>query len=396
MLYIDIIKEKLAKILGENPLLQDYPKDAPLSEIGLDSLGFVSLVVALEEALSIEVPDSELLMDNFSTLEKIDERLCRYMQKTDIVLKKCLVLDCDGVLWDGIACEGEIIPNNSFQEQLVNLYKSGILLCLCSKNDSFAIDEVFEKYNEMPLKKEHILLEKVNWSDKADNIKAIAKELNIGLDSIVFIDDSDYEIGAVKGLLPEVTAIKFEEKMSLKGLFGADFTTIESQNRTDLYIQQRSREKAKRSFDSTQEYNASLQTKTQIKVMESADIPRVSELSMRTNKFSLSMKRYDAKTLENMLLSQEYSVFTMSASDIYGDMGIVGAAVLHIGDVAIIEAFMLSCRVIGRGFELELLDKVKEAAADFGCVSLSGVYLQTEVNSHFASFYSENGVAIYG
>lgn len=390
---IRCLSDVLEKDLSE---VQTIGKAEDLSSFGMDSITFIRFILAVEEAFGITINDSDLLFTKFDTLGKVHTTLQKYLGNGSAIYKKCIVLDCDNVLWQGIASEDKIIPNIEFQTEIVNLYENGVLISLCSKNDEFAVKEIFDRHSEMPLRWEYVLVPKINWNDKVDNIKAIAEELNISTDSMVFVDDSDYEIGAVESLLPEVLTIKFEDEVSLQGLFDTGFLTDEGKNRTELYIQQKSREKAKQSYNTIEEYNDSLQTKVGIKPAEIKDIPRIGELSLRTNQFNLSMKRYDEATLEKLITSNEYCVLAMSSSDIYGDMGVIGAAVLHINGCAIIEAFMQSCRVIGRGFECQLLAQIKRIATEKNCTEISGIYIETEKNSKFASFYEDNGVTLYG
>lgn len=397
-------KEKLLECLSKTikkdiSEVKEIEETAILSDYGLESITFIQFIVAVEDTLGITVNDSDLLFSNFDTLEKMFTTLGKYLKNEFKVCKKCLVLDCDNILWKGIAAEGEIIPNISLQEKAVSLSEKGVLICLCSKNDEAVVREAFESHKDMPIKWEQIVAYRINWLDKAENIKSLAKELNIATDSMVFIDDSDYEIGAVEALLPEVLALKLvmgqeQSEIDLHELFDIEILTEEGKNRSELYIQQKSREKAKQRFNTIEDYNASLQTKLNIRPATAEDFPRIIEMSLRTNQFNLSMKRYDKAALYKIGMSDKYMVTVMEASDIYGDMGIIGTSVLRFSDIPCIEAFMLSCRVIGRGFEYSLLSKLKQLAADKGCESISGIYFKTEKNARFENFYTDNGIVL--
>ena len=166
-----------------------------LSEIGLDSLRFIELVVALEDEFQIEIWDSDLLFQKFSTLSNLYSMLSSYLTP----VKKCLILDCDNVLWKGIAGEEKIQVDGdvlAFRKELIALYQKGVLLCLCSKNEPETIHQAFQD-ERMLLKEEYILLSKINRTDKASNLLDIADELSLFPDSFVYADDMPYELGLV-------------------------------------------------------------------------------------------------------------------------------------------------------------------------------------------------------
>ena len=388
-------KEKILSLLSEHleivsEQLEAYSYESPLMDLGLTSLKLISFIVELEELFGIEIYDSDLLFENFSTLEKTFDTLKKYFVK-DISIKKCLVLDADNVLWKGISGEEDIVIDNQvldFQNALLDLYHRGVLLCVCSKNEEFLVDRSFLE-NEMPLNKEHFVCFIANKSDKVTNICAIAENLNLSLDSMVFVDDSDYEMGFVSVNLPEVECIKFDySDMSVAKRITELFEGVQMTsdlNRTKLYSEQKFREKEKLKFTSVEEYNASLLTQAVVSRARQKDCARLAELSVRTHQFNLSAKIYTEDQISEMLTSSEYEVLSLDAEDKYGKMGIVGMAVLKEG---IIEAFMLSCRVFDRGFEFVLLDALKKASSK----TLSGVYVATDKNKRYSRFYTDNGV----
>lgn len=394
-------KEKILLLLGnivEKDIneINNLPDNTNLSDIGLNSIRFIQLIVAIEEEFDIEINDSDLLLSNFETLELLYHTLQKYFNSE--VMKKVLILDCDNVLWHGISGEEEISTDETilhFQNELVSLYNKGILLCLCSKNEQTNIDEAF---NALPMIiiKEYIALEKINLNDKASNIKSISEELNLSLDSFVFIDDSDYEIGLINAILPEIETVKADySDMSfinkITELFGEQIS--QDLNRTKLYKEQKKREKAKLLYSSVEEYNNSLETEficTNASIKQSG---RISELSKRTNQFNLTSNRYSNIDIENLIYNDKNLVISLSVKDKYGDMGIVSAAVMKIMESnAIIESFFLSCRVFGRGFEAIMLDEIKKQC---GNKKVYGVYVATQKNGRYSEFYPQNGVEIY-
>lgn len=390
-------KQKITALLAEElevspSELEKYHSETPLTEIGLTSLRFISFVVKLEEAFGIEILDSDLLFENFRTIDEVFATLQKYFVE-DHPIKKCLILDADGVLWKGISGEEDIVIDKQvldFQTALLDLYNRGILLCVCSKNEDFLIDRSFVD-TRMLLKKDNFVSILSNRIDKVTNICTIADELNLSFDSMVFVDDSDYELGFVSVNLPEVQCIKFDyydtyviEK--ILELF-ADIQATSDINRTQLYLEQKSREKEKLRFTSVEEYNASLMTSAVIRRASTEDCARLAELSVRTHQFNLSARSYTEEQLRQMLTDAEYNIFALSVDDKYGKMGIVGMAVLK-GNL--IESFMISCRAFDRNFEFSLLEALKETSSD----SLMGKYVETDKNKRYASFYADNGVDV--
>ena len=159
--------------------LLQMPPASDLSKAGLESIKFIQFIVLLEEEMGITVRDSDLLLTNFNTREKLFATLSKY-EGQNTALKKCLVVDCDNVLWLGVAAEDGVdqirieTEQLRFQNLLVDLYERGVLLCLCSKNEDGILQQVWEAHPDMPLKRRHIIREKVNWKDKADNIRDLA------------------------------------------------------------------------------------------------------------------------------------------------------------------------------------------------------------------------------
>ena len=350
--------------------------------------------MALEEEFEIEILDSDLIMTNFETVEMLFSTLEKYFTPKS-TLKKVLICDCDNVLWHGISGEEEIYIDAAilkFQETLIELYNRGILICLCSKNEPENIETIFNTL-EMPVKKNHILISKINLTDKATNIKEIALELNLSADSFVFVDDSKYELDLVSSIIPDITTVladysncNFIEK--IKGFFDGSSTDI---NRTQQYRNQKEREKEKQRYASAEEFNASLKTEVKCETASSDQAARISELSQRTNQFNLSDVRYTEEKINYFIRDEGYCVYVLSASDKYGDMGLVGAAVVRKTENPVIIGFFLSCRVFGRGFEEHFLNQIKSNSA----VPMYGIYKRTDKNKRFEDFYSKNGVKIY-
>lgn len=284
--------------------------------------------------------------------------------------KKCIVLDCDNVLWGGIISEDGVdgiqLGNSGlgkeyqdFQRFLLTLYYHGVILTVCSKNDVSEVLKVFHTHSGMKLQEEHISYFSCNWNNKADNIKAISKALNIGIDSMVFVDDSDYEIDAVRAELSDITAIKYDRNNIYENL--SCFILRPVQNIDDLKKRAKTyRTNAKRAelfleAASISDYLAQLNSKVDIHKTTLPELARISELSQRTNKCTNGY-RYTVSQIKecfNLGVSQFY---TISVSDKFSDLGIVGALCVKNG---ILEMFSLSCRAMHRNVEGQMLDFVK-------------------------------------
>lgn len=374
--------------------LIEFPANTRLDNIGIDSLKFIQFIVDIEEELHIKINDNDLILSKFETIEELFYTLEKYFDKTS--MKKILISDCDNVLWRGVAGEEDIViseVNIELQKKLIKLYEQGVLLCLCSKNQPANITRAFT-HSSMLLKEEHILLAMIDYNNKPDNVKAIAKELNLSTESIVFLDDSDYEIGLMNAMLPEVSTVKFtyEDDKYLSQLDVYFDVSVTGSNRTQQYREQKEREKDKAKFKTVEEYNLSLQTQFSCKFAITEEAGRIAELSNRTKQFNLSDIRYTEKEIINLLEKDNYSILSFDVKDKYGDMGIVGSAVIkHEGSIHIIEGFFISCRAFGRGFEDKLLDNIRSLFGN----DLVGIYRNNGKNERFANFYSSKGVTPY-
>ena len=286
------------------------------------------------------------------------------------ITKKCVVLDCDNVLWGGILSEDGIEgiqlgssglgrPYQDFGRFMLNLYYHGIIIAICSKNDKSDVLRVFREHDEMILREEHIACFCVNWDNKADNIKAISETLNIGLDSIVFIDDSDFEVQVVKALLPEVTAVKYERDNVYKQLSCFNLKSnidIEKVQRRNLTYQTNElRRILKSGTSSFEEYLNALEMKVDIHKAVPIELSRIVELTRRTNKCT-NGRRYTAQQIKDKL-SNGYELYSVSLSDKFSDLGLVGAIGI---DDDILDLFSLSCRALGRNVEEIMISFIRD------------------------------------
>lgn len=364
-----------------------FPVNSDLTELGMSSLNLVSFIVRLESEFDIEVRDSDLLYDKFSTIDCIFATLTKYFFEDSI--KKVLVLDADNVLWKGVSGEEKIEIDEevySFHKQLLSLYKKGVLLCVCSKNEEDNITKAFQN-EKMIIAKENFVSIIANFKDKASNILELSDNLNLSIDSFVFVDDDKYELGYVTKALPEIVGILLSYK-NINTILQELFQSIKNDttpNRTILYKEQIERQKARKPILSIDEYNRSIGTKTSCFVAKQENAERLTELSKRTHQFNLSDRQYELSEMKSLIEAKEYTVFALTAEDVYGDMGIVGMAVVC-GKT--IETFIISCRVFERNFEEIMLNKITQEIPGL----LQGVYKDNGKNSRFANFYQIHNI----
>ena len=309
-----------------------------------------------------------------SMIGRLAAELASMMRFVSAPEKKAILVDCDNTLWKGIlgedGIEGIQCDRNAqgvmyfqFQEFLLDKKKEGFILGLCSKNNESDVKSAFEKLN-MPLKWDDFLVKKVNWQNKIENLKEVAKELNIGLDSFVFIDDSEFELQSVNMLLPEVTTKKlspvFDDFLKLTDdyCFKRKRVTREDIEKKEQYLAEQKRNDAKSSFHSFEEYIASLGIKSGITINNLTDLPRLSQLTEKTNQFNFNKESLSIAALEK-LIADGNLVYGLRVSDKFGDYGLVGLILVELdGNTGIMRNFLMSCRALGRLIENEFFDYV--------------------------------------
>ena len=287
------------------------------------------------------------------------------------ITKKCLILDCDNVLWGGILSE-DGIENlklggsglgrvyQDFQRFVLSLYYHGVILAVCSKNDLPDVLRMFNEHSEMILREEHIACFQVNWEDKPSNIQKIAEKLNISLDSMVFVDDSPVEIEAVKAMLPEVTTILFKRDMDYEQFscfnLKSNISIANIDKRTETYRTNGFREELKAKYTDYADYIAALEIKMDIHEAAPIGFSRISELTQRTNKCT-NGRRYTVTEIKERINSATVKLYSVSVSDCFSDLGLVGVIEVE-GDA--LTLFSLSCRALGREVEEKMMEFISD------------------------------------
>ncbi len=287
--------------------------------------------------------------------------------------KKVLILDCDNTLWkgvlgedgiDGIECDlnSNGIIHYDLQRFLKERKAEGFLLCICSKNNEDDVREAFEQ-KVMPLKWEDFIIKKINWLDKHENISAIVMELNVGMDSVVFIDDSDFEINAVKTLLPELTTFLFTTNyndfigLTQRYEFKRTIISAEDKEKTNQYKEELLRKNEMNAADSFDTYIKNLQIKLDIKKNDVADFERLSQLTEKTNQFNFNKKYYSVQALKEFIADKNGTIYSLKVSDKYGDYGTTGMLLIeNKSENVVLENYIMSCRILGRRIEDNFFD----------------------------------------
>lgn len=320
---------------------------------------------------------------------------------------KCVVLDLDNTLWGGILGDdgiegielGDSDPTGafrSFQQYIRELGRRGILLAVCSKNDEAVARHAFRTHPGMVLKDEDICVFVANWEDKAANIRRIRNKLNIGFDSMVFLDDNPFERNLVRDLLPEVLVPELPEDPTLYvraiselNLFETASHSAVDLERTGKYRQQEERDAQRTRFADLDTYLASLETKARVVRFEPPDLPRIAQLLQRSNQFNLTTHRHaEAECALMMKDEANFFPFTITVRDLYGDFGLINVVILcHAGETVEVETFVMSCRVLQRGVEQLAMNKVFQYAAHVGARYVVGRYIPTAKNAMVEDFF---------
>jgi FkbH-like protein len=325
-------------------------------------------------------------------------------------LAKCVAVDLDNTLWGGVIGEdgmngirlGQEYPGAAYQElqrALLDLTRRGILLAVCSKNNPADALEAIHGHPGMVLKPRDFAVMRINWEEKARNLREIAAELNIGLDSVAFLDDNPVERQQVREQAPEAIVIDLPDDPMVYARTVRDCAWFErltlseeDRNRGELYAAQRGRAELERSAASKEDFYRSLEQSAEIAPVNGRTLARVAQLTQKTNQFNLTTRRYTEQEVEQMMTSPEWLVRSLKVTDRYADNGLVGVAIARLeGEACEIDAFLMSCRVIGRTVETALLARLAADARERGVRVLKGWFLPTKKNLPAREFYRAHG-----
>jgi len=334
----------------------------------------------------------------------------RYFKAFKGIRKKCIVLDLDNTLWGGIigddgieniklSNDGEGKAFYDFQRELLKLYNRGILLAVNSKNTEDIVLETMEKHPYMVLKPEHFISMKINWNNKAQNMQEIADEINIGLDSLVFLDDSEFEREVIMNKFPEIYTPVLPKDFSeypnfIRQLDVFDFLSLTGDDfaRNKMYKSNIQRDNLRKSTMNIEDFYYSLDMEATINKITPFQVPRIAQMTQKTNQFNLRTQRYTESDIKRFMEDKNYEVYFLSLADKFGDNGIVGTAIINFnGETAFIDSFIFSCRALGRTAETALLNYIVEDVKYKGVKFLQGEYIPTKKNMPCKDFYKDFG-----
>lgn len=332
-------------------------------------------------------------------------------------LVKCVITDLDNTLWhgvigddgiDGIEVGGVGVgeAHHRYQQYLLTLKHRGIILCVCSKNEEAAARLPFQKHSGMALKESDFACFTANWRPKSENIRAMAAELNLGLDSFVFVDDSPFEREEVRSALPEVIVPEFPEDPSgicavmeaLPGLETATRPSAEDLRRTAMYQVEKQRTLLEKQSTSREDFLGGLEMTGLFAPVGGAELSRAAQLIQRSNQFNLRTQRLGTEQLRALASSDGSFACFCSLKDRFGDHGIIAVLCGEARDDSTlwITEWVMSCRVLGRGVEEFIRNNLVKTAQNMGCLKLVGEYLPTEKNAMVAGLYERLGFTRIG
>ena len=340
------------------------------------------------------------------------EELMGYIKADLGINRKCIVLDLDNTLWGGIVGEDGFegiklspqppgMPFIEFQRVILALNERGIILAINSRNNEDEALRVIREHPHMILREDNFASIKINWNDKISNIKAIAEELNIGLDSLVYFDDDPINREVMSKALPEVMTVDLPEDPALyaqKLMSLNDFNTFsiteEDKKRGRMYIEEKKRNHLENSVSNLDDFLSQLGIKIKIRRGDKFTIPRISQLVLKTNQFNLTTKRFQEEDILKFSQDKNMLVGCAQTADKFGDNGITGVFIVQKSPDSSewsIETFLLSCRVMGRRVEYGIMRYILNEARKEGIKKVRGQYIPTEKNKPCESFLPNSG-----
>lgn len=390
----------LASLVGEHPNVFVFPYRTLAERLGE------------ERAFQPKLWYLGKILHSMEMQKRICAEIRRQLSSLEGTPKKVLVLDLDNTLWGGLAGENDRTPvvlsddgaglaYKNAQRVIRQIKDTGTVLCIVSKNNEDDAMEILEKNPHMVLRSDDFAVRKISWNDKASGIREIAKELNVGLDSMVFADDSPQERALIKELLPMVTVPEFPAQAEdlpafFAEVYGAFFErariTEEDREKTQQYAANERRNRLREETATFEDYLRSLHI-TVTEAVASKNLDRVLQLVNKTNQFNLTARRYTMPEMQAAAAGKK--IYAFRVSDRFGDSGITAAVIVDTGkEIPLIEEFTMSCRIMGRKIEYGILDYVEKDLAALGYESLCARYAATPKNRPVSGFYDALGYAL--
>lgn len=343
-------------------------------------------------------------------VDALADHLARILGAAFTPRRKCLVLDCDNTLWGGIVGEdgidgialGPDYPGSAYvelQRAVLDLAGRGVILAIASKNNEADVLEVLDRHPHQVLRRDHFAAWRIDWRDKATGLREIAREIGVGLDSLVLFDDSDFECALVRQQLPEVEVIRapaepLELAPTVERIRSLDALSISHTDRSRgaMYRAQAERARARHDAASLDDFLESLELVLTIAPTAATQVERAAQLTARTNQLNATSRRYSPADIERMIADPDTSVFHVRLADRFGDYGICGLAIARrAGEVVELDSFLLSCRVIGRGVEDALIAFLERHAKSAGAAEIRASYRPTSRNALVSDLFDRLG-----
>lgn len=348
---------------------------------------------------------------SFNYIPMLAHDLMGYIKPLLGLNRKCIVLDLDNTLWGGIIGEdgfnGIKLGDDSigrsyieFQKRLLSLHERGIILAINSKNNFEDAMKVLQEHPNMILRENHFACIRINWNDKVSNMNEIAEELNIGTDSMVFFDDDPVNREYVKTSLPQILTVDlpsdpstFANILTNMNDFNVLQITDEDRKRGTMYLQQRKRTELEKTSSNLDEFLKQLNIEVKIKKANEFTIPRISQLTLKTNQFNLTTRRYQEEEIREFANDARKIVGCAQVVDKFGDNGITGVFIINKdNDIEwTLDTFLLSCRVMGRAVEDGILHYIVQEAKKAGVKKLRGIFIPTKKNKPSENFLPNFG-----
>ena len=395
----------LEKVNAE--IVERYHGHARVQLLDLDAL---VAYCGCRNALSSQMMSMARIPFSETFLDLLARRIVSHIVATQGLSRKCLVLDGDDTLWGGIIGEdgldgihiGPDWPGREyleFQKAILELYGQGVILAINSKNNLDDVMQVLNEHPHMLLREKHFASIQVSWDPKPQNMERIARQINIGLDSLVFIDDNPAECQLMRQALPQVKTLELPANPSLyartlreTNFFARAYLTEEDKDRGQIYAAQHQRDQFQQSCVTLEEFLKSLEMVVSIRPAGREDIKRVAQLTQRTNQFNLTTRRYTEADITAMTQNPNWRIYVLRLKDKFGDNGTVGLAMAEFQPGCWrVDTFLMSCRVIGRQVEDALVDRICRDAVEAGCVTLTAEYIPTAKNNLVADFWDKMG-----
>ena len=406
---IAIIHSGITYIINKiNLLFSDYAKEN--KNLYLNDINYLSSYVGIKNWFDPSLWYNAKYAVSMFAIPELAQNICNIINAIMGRSKKCLVLDLDNTCWGGIIADeglegisigfGDALSEafTSFQQYVKGLKVRGVTICACSKNDFETAKHGFD-HPESVLGFEDFTLFKANWEPKDQNIREIANELNIGLDSIVFIDDNPFEREIVRSQIPSVcvpevgeNVVDFAKHISSNGYFEPIVLTDDDKMRGVYYQENQKRLCQQSKFSSYSEFLFSLEMAAEIKEFSSLYMERILQLINKTNQFNLTTKRYTVAEIEKIKSSPNYISLYGKLSDVYGDNGLIAVIVGRVSEKkCFIDLFLMSCRILKRDMEYAMFDQLIVRCKQKSLLEIIGYYNESPKNKIVSSLFDELG-----